>query len=67
MLWEFWKRDSELFPKEIMTQGVENRPHVLLFVFDGSADQVPNGDEEANFFKGILQKARQRSTDYVIF
>jgi hypothetical protein len=62
LLWEFWKRDSELFPKDIISDGgLENRPHVLLFVFDGSIEQVPNGEEEALFFKNILQKARQKS------
>jgi hypothetical protein len=40
LLWEFWKKDAELFPVDIMkrTTGMRGRPHCLLFVFDGSMD-----------------------------
>jgi hypothetical protein len=50
MLWEFWKRDAELFPKEIISKDAGN-PHCILFVFDGSMDEIPNGEEETQFYK----------------
>lgn len=62
LLWEFWKKDSDLFPREILSDNESNsRPHVLLFVFDGSVDKIPNGEEEALFYRNILQKARSKS------
>jgi hypothetical protein len=55
MLWEFWKRDAELFPPEIINPNsgntMQSRPHCILFVFDGSMDEIPNGDEETEFYK----------------
>ncbi len=52
MLWEFWKRDIELFPNEILTEkNLSNDPHCLIFVFDGSLDEVPNGIDEIQFYK----------------
>ena len=42
-LWEFWKRDTELFPKEIFdakNPGINSIPHAVVFVFDGSSDEV---------------------------
>lgn len=62
MLWEFWKKDSELFPKEIITkEDFRTQPHVLIFVFDGSLDEVPNGPEETQFYKEIIEKSRGKS------
>ena len=62
LLWEFWKQDSELFPKEITVgEDLENKPHSLIFVFDGSLDEIPNGDEETKFYRGIIQSARAKS------
>ena len=64
LLWEFWKRDTELFPKTIMqdngTGGLTAKPHCVCFVFDGSMDEIPNGEEEINFYKDILDLARNR-------
>ena len=54
LLWEFWKKDRELFPQEILSdQGgsLKTRPHCLVFVFDGSMDEIPNGAEEVAFYK----------------
>ena len=62
MLWEFWKKDCELFPSEIFKDGgLSNCPHVLVFVFDGSLDEVPNGVEETKFYKEIIERSRQKS------
>merc|ERR550539_2181037 len=35
LLWEFWKKDSDLFPQEILQRqgSIRTRPHALLFVF----------------------------------
>ena len=40
MLWEFWKRDYELFPSQIIRKsgGLKNKPHCVLFAFDGAID-----------------------------
>jgi hypothetical protein len=56
LLWEFWKKDAELFPTDIMkkTTGMRGRPHCLLFVFDGSMDLIPNGEEETEFYKEVI-------------
>ena len=61
LLWEFWKRDTDLFPATIIknqASGLQAKPHCVCFVFDGSMDEIPNGEEEINFYKEILQMAR---------
>lgn len=60
MLWEFWKRDEELFPTNIIQNNGSGQPHCICFVFDGSIDEIPNGEEETSFYKDILQMARDR-------
>lgn len=64
MLYEFWKKDSELFPSEIINSdsSLASKPHCVMFVFDGSLEEVPNGDEEVEFYQGIIQKCRARSS-----
>jgi energy-coupling factor transporter ATP-binding protein EcfA2 len=66
LLWEFWKKDSELFPTEIIKPKptLADKPHCLLFVFDGSLDEVPNGEEETLFYKEILSLARNKGYFY---
>ena len=63
LLWEFWKKDHELFPKEIMNKKAkaESSPHALIFVFDGSTEDVPNSEEEIKFFRQIIQIAKKKS------
>lgn len=62
LLWEFWKKDCELFPKEILKkEDVKTQPHALIFVFDGSLEEVPNGPEETMFYKQIIEKSRAKS------
>lgn len=60
LLWEFWRRDSELFPPEILVRkaNIQTQPHSLLFVFDGSKDEIPDGEEETLFYREIIQMAR---------
>lgn len=62
MLWEFWKRDNDLFPTNILRNG--RQPHCICFVFDGSIDEIPNGEEETSFYRDILQMARNRGYPY---
>ena len=62
LLWEFWKRDTELFPRNIMGngKGLQSKPHCVCFVFDGSTDDIPSSEEETSFYKDILDMARGR-------
>jgi len=62
LLWEFWKRDSELFPPEILAskKGLHTQPHAVLFVFDGSMEEIPDGEEETKFYKEIIQMCREK-------
>ena len=56
-LWEFWKKDSELFPNEIFNAteaGLESIPHGLVFVFDGSNDDLFQ-EEEIPFYKELVK------------
>jgi GTPase SAR1 family protein len=66
LLWEFWKKDVDLFPPEILNRraGLNTQPHALLFVFDGSMDEVPDGEEETKFYKEIIQMARSKGYLY---
>ena len=62
LLWEFWKSDQDLFPSQIIQKGksLKRKPHCLIFVFDGSFEDIPNGEEETAFYREILRKARSR-------
>lgn len=64
MLYEFWKKDCELFPPEIINSDstLASKPHCIVFVFDGSLEEVPNGEEEADFYRAIIQRCQARST-----
>lgn len=66
LLWEFWRRDADLFPPEILAHknGLSTRPHALLFVFDGSMDEIPNGEEDAQFYREIIQMAKSKGYLY---
>lgn len=62
LLWEFWKSDTELFPAEIVETkvGLNKKPHAIVFVFDGSTDQVPASDEDAMFYRKAIESAVAR-------
>jgi energy-coupling factor transporter ATP-binding protein EcfA2 len=66
LLWEFWKADADLFPQEILSKraGMATKPHALIFVFDGSMEDIPNGEEETEFYKEIIQMARDKGYFY---
>ncbi|CAE8654684.1 unnamed protein product [Polarella glacialis] len=62
LLWEFWRKDAELFPPEILARksSLQTQPHALLFVFDGSMDEIPDGEEETRFYREIIQMSRTK-------
>jgi len=66
MLWEFWRRDVDLFPPEILLRraNLQTQPHALLFVFDGSMEEIPDGEDETKFYKEIIQMARAKGYCY---
>ena len=66
LLWEFWRDRNHLFPTEIMKNkpSLTDKPHCLLFVFDGSMEEIPNGEEETQFYKEVMQLARSRGYFY---
>jgi len=54
-----------LFPNEIQVEAsMRTKPHCLVFVFDGSMDEIPNSAEETQFYKEIMNKARERKYYY---
>ncbi len=56
MLWEFWKKDSQMFPKEIFFAkevGIESIPHSIVLVFDGSKDEIIDRDD-ISFYKDLI-------------
>ena len=61
-LWEFWKKDSELFPKEIFDAeepGINSVPHAVVFVFDGSIDNVIQ-EEDVLFYKDLVNFSKNK-------
>ena len=61
-LWEFWKRDSELFPKEIFDAkepGINSVPHAVVFVFNGSIDNVIQ-EEDVSFYKDLVNFSKNK-------
>lgn len=62
LLWEFWKKDSELFPKEIFDSqepGLESLPHNIVLVFDGSIDDIIDPNDE-KFYRDIVEMSYKR-------
>jgi len=62
LLWEFWRKDTELFPPEILVRqnGIQTKPHAILFVFDGSMEEIPDGEEETRFYREIIQMTKAK-------
>jgi hypothetical protein len=61
LLWEFWRSELDLFPTNILKEkNLNDQPHSLVFVFDGSFDEVPNGEEECQFYRDIINRAKKR-------
>eukprot|EP00448_Togula_jolla_P010308 CAMPEP_0170616264 /NCGR_PEP_ID=MMETSP0224-20130122/25778_1 /TAXON_ID=285029 /ORGANISM="Togula jolla, Strain CCCM 725" /LENGTH=351 /DNA_ID=CAMNT_0010942051 /DNA_START=28 /DNA_END=1079 /DNA_ORIENTATION=+ len=66
LLWEFWRKDADLFPPEILVRrpNIQTQPHALLFVFDGSMEEIPDGEQETQFYREIIAMARQKGYSY---
>jgi GTPase SAR1 family protein len=65
-LWEFWKKSSELFPNEILLQqepGINYIPHAIVFIFDGSSDEVVQGEDEKVYKELIVLCKRKGYTN----
>ena len=61
-LWEFWKKSSELFPNEILNPeepGISSIPHSVVFIFDGSSDEVVQGEDE-KFYKELIVLCKRK-------
>jgi len=61
-LWEFWKKSSELFPNEILIAeepSISSIPHSIVFIFDGSSDEVVQGEDEI-FYKDLINLCKQK-------
>ena len=61
-LWEFWKKSSELFPNEILNPeepGISTIPHSVVFIFDGSSDEVVQGEDE-KFYKDLIVLCKRK-------
>ena len=66
-LWEFWKKDSELFPKEIFNAeeiGIDSFPHSIIFVFDGSSDEIIQKEDET-FYKELIEISKKKGYDNI--
>ena len=66
-LWEFWKKDSELFPTEIFNAeepGIDSIPHAIVFVFDGSSDDVIQKEDET-FYKELVNISKRKGYENI--
>jgi len=62
LLWEFWKKDTELFPKEIFNAkepGLECIPHNIVLVFDGSIDDIIDQNDE-KFYRDLIDISNRK-------
>jgi predicted AAA+ superfamily ATPase len=62
MLFEFWKKDSELFPKEIFLSkqgGLDAIPHNIVLVFDGSIDDIIS-DDDVKFYRELVRLSEKK-------
>lgn len=62
-LWEFWKKSSELFPKEIFNEeesgNIKSIPHSVVFVFDGNTDEIIQS-EDIKFYKDLVNISKSK-------
>ena len=66
-LWEFWKKDSELFPKEIFNAeeiGIDSYPYSIIFVFDGSSDEIIQKEDET-FYKELIEISKKKGYENI--
>ena len=63
-LWEFWKKSSELFPKEIFKEkegegNIKSIPHSVVFIFDGNSDEIIQS-EDIKFYQDLVEISRDK-------
>ena len=61
-LWEFWKKSSELFPNEILNPeepSISSIPHSVVFIFDGSSDEIVQ-EEDEKFYKELINLCKRK-------
>ena len=62
-LWEFWKKSSELFPKEIFNEeesgNIRSIPHSVVFVFDGNTDEIILS-EDIKFYQDLVNFSKNK-------
>ena len=63
-LLEFWKKDSELFPKEIFKSSVgegniKSLPHSVIFVFDGNKEEIIDKNE-IEFYRKLVNISKDK-------
>lgn len=62
LLWEFWKKDSQIFPKEIFFAkevGIDSIPHSIVLLFDGSKDEIIDRDD-IEFYKELINLSTKK-------
>ena len=62
LLWEFWKNDENLFDPKILIKeptSINDLPHCVLLVFDGSSEDIINPDE-VEFYRDIVSMSLTR-------
>ena len=62
-LQEFWKKSSELFPKEIFNEeesgNIRSIPHSVVFVFDGNIDEIIP-IEDIKFYQDLVNLSKNK-------
>jgi predicted AAA+ superfamily ATPase len=63
-LWEFWKKSSELFPKEIFKEkegegNIKSIPHSVVFIFDGNSDEIIQS-EDIKFYQDLVEISKDK-------
>jgi len=63
-LLEFWKKPNELFPKEIFKSEVgegkiRSLPHSVVFVFDGSKDEILE-KEDVRYYQNLICISKEK-------
>ena len=63
-LLDFWKKSNEMFPKEIfksdISQGnIKSLPHCVVFVFDGSIDEIIQ-NEDIIYYQNLIWISKEK-------
>ena len=62
-LFDFWKKSNDLFPKEIFKSGIKGNiktlPHCVVFVFDGSIDEIIQ-NEDIKYYQNLILISKEK-------